>query len=76
MLLVTIEKMMSNRRWCQDRRWFQNKDDEIIDSVKYSYIGDEYENLIGKVLKFGLMDCDLQLTNSDNQKLGLTKIVN
>ena len=47
----------------------------IIDSVEDFYIGDEYKNLIGKILRYGLVDGDLHLTNFDNW-IGLSKIVN
>ena len=45
------------------------------DGVEYFYIGDEYNNLIGKIFKFRLMDGDLHLTNFDNWKLGLIKML-
>ena len=52
------------------------KDDKIIDDVGYFYIVDEYKNLIYKILKFELINGDLHLTNCDNRKIGLSKIVN
>ena len=54
----------------------KKKHDEIIDIMKYFYIGGEYKNVISKLFKFGLLDRDLYLTNFDNQQLGLTKAVN
>ena len=54
----------------------KTKHDEIIDIMKYFYIGGEYKNVINKIFKFGLLDRDLYLTNFDNQQLGLTKAVN
>ena len=54
----------------------KTKHDEIIDIMKYFYIGGEYENVITKFFKFGLLDRDLYLTNFDNQQLSLTKAAN
>ena len=54
----------------------KTKHDEIIDIMKYFYIGGEYKNVISKIFKFGLLDRDLYLTNFDNQQLSLTKAVN
>ena len=48
---------------------------KIIDNMGYFYIVDEYKNLINKI-KFGIVYGDLYLTNFDNQKIGLSKLVN
>ena len=48
---------------------------KIIDNMGYFYIADEYQNLINKI-KFGIVYGDLYLTNFDNQKIGLSKVVN
>ena len=47
----------------------------MIDNVEDFYIADEYKNLIGKILRYGLVDGDLHLTDFDNW-IGLSKIVN
>ena len=54
----------------------KTKHDELIDIMKYFYIGGEYKNVVTKFFKFGLLDRDLYLTNFDNQQFGLTKAVN
>ena len=44
--------------------------------VRCFHIGNDCKNLIDKFLKFGLMDRDFHLTNLDNRKTGLSKMVN
>ena len=46
----------------------KTKHDEIIDIMKYFYIGGEYKNVIAQFFKFGLLDRELYLTNFDNQQ--------
>ena len=51
------------------------EDDKAEDDVRYCYIGDEYKNLIDRLIKNELMFGELRLTNFDNQELALTNIM-
>ena len=61
--------MMSRHKMAPKQKIvLKKKHDEIIDIMKYFYIGGEYKNVITQFFKFGLLDRELYLTNFDNQQ--------
>ena len=43
--------------------------------MSHFHVDDEFKNLINRIFESGLINRDFHLTNFDNRKLGLTKIV-
>ena len=62
MSIITIDEIWSRQG------------DEIKSNLQYRFIGDEYQDLINRIHKFGLKATYLHFTNFDSQKFGMTNI--